>query len=301
VTYQKRNKVPTLGFRAKAANTIIPITHCAILSPKIGARLICLADTLGQLNTKVSQVKVSIGDTQNAVLLEPVGNITEKERNFLANDMKENDFSWYLRQEKASYPLNSLIPKLSYTIPSDKIKIDFNPEDFTQINPEVNYQLIKLVVELLGLSVQETVIDLYCGLGNFTLPVAKHAGHVTGIEGSANMTRRAQENAASNNISNTSFYTSDLTSSKTWENSQWAKKRYTKLLMDPPRTGALAVLPWIGQMRPQCIVYLSCHPVTFARDLGVLVHKYRYKLTKIGVIDMFPHTAHIESIAVLEL
>jgi 23S rRNA (uracil1939-C5)-methyltransferase len=154
------------------------------------------------------------------------------------------------------------------------------------------------VLDLLQLSPTDRVLDLFCGLGNFTLPLAQRVAGVTGVEGEAGLVRRARENAAHNDIGNAEFHVADLEGAN--ELAPWARRTYDKVLLDPPRSGAAGMMDMLGRMRPGRIVYVSCHPGSLARDAGRLVSEFGYALAAAGVMDMFPHTAHVESIAVFE-
>jgi 23S rRNA (uracil1939-C5)-methyltransferase len=176
-----------------------------------------------------------------------------------------------------------------------KVKFNFHPQDFTQVNTSVNQSLVALALEQLELKKTDKVLDLFCGLGNFTLPIALNCGEVVGIEGIDAMVSRALKNAQLNQIENANFYTTDL--HKDFRNKPWAKQSYDKILLDPPRTGALVAVNYLHHFNAQRIVYISCNPATLARDAGVL-STHGYRLESSGVIDMFPNTAHIESIAV---
>ena len=176
------------------------------------------------------------------------------------------------------------------------IELLFEPTDFVQVNAAVNERMVARAVELLDAGPTHTALDLFCGLGNFTLPLARGAGHVTGVEGDAALVARAAANAAHNRIDNVEFHAADLFAPPA--DAEWARRRYDRLLLDPPRAGAREVLALVPRWRPARIVYVSCHPGTLARDAGVLVAEHGYKLAGAGIIDMFPHTAHVESIAV---
>jgi 23S rRNA (uracil1939-C5)-methyltransferase len=187
---------------------------------------------------------------------------------------------------------------LSYPLPAESIEIQFQPTDFTQINTAINEQMVARVLGLLVLERGDTVLDLFCGLGNFTLPMARHAGAVVGVEGEAGLVSRARANTALNGLDNTTFHTANLVESNA--GADWARGRYNKVLLDPPRSGAAEVMDVLAAIRPQRIVYVSCHPGSLARDAGTLVHGMGYQLLSAGVMDMFPHTAHVESIALFE-
>jgi 23S rRNA (uracil1939-C5)-methyltransferase len=166
------------------------------------------------------------------------------------------------------------------------------------VNYEINRQMVNRVLDTLHLTKDDSVLDLFCGLGNFTLPIAKYAGQVVGIEGDQPLVNHAKENARHNGIENAEFYAADLT--KDISDQPWAKGLYNKIMLDPSRAGAAEVLQYFKQWQPEQIVYVSCNPSTLARDAGILVNDLGYKLIKAGVMDMFPQTAHVESIALFE-
>ena len=166
---------------------------------------------------------------------------------------------------------------------------------FTQVNYDINRQMVNRVMDEFALTQDDVVLDLFCGLGNFTLPLATKAGRVVGVEGDAPLINHAKENARLNNLTNVEFYAADL--SKDVSDEVWAKQKYTKVLLDPSRAGASEVLHNLKKWQPQQIIYVSCNPSTLARDAGILVNTLGYKLIKAGVMDMFPQTGHVESIA----
>jgi 23S rRNA (uracil1939-C5)-methyltransferase len=162
----------------------------------------------------------------------------------------------------------------------------------------MNRLMVAQALSLLDLQAHENALDLFCGIGNFTLPMAKRANHVTGVEGGEEMVARAQENAAHNHIHNVEFYAANL--EKPSLQAEWVKKQYDKILLDPPRVGAKDILPLLPKFAAKRIVYVSCNPATLARDAGELVHNYKYCLQNVGIMNMFPHTSHIEAMAVFE-
>jgi len=190
--------------------------------------------------------------------------------------------------------------RLHYSLPEFDLNFAFSPLDFTQVNPSVNQQMVQLACELLQLRQGERVLDLFCGLGNFTLPLARcvgTTGRVVGVEGSEDMVQRGTENAKRNEISQVEFYSQDLT--KDFSHHSWAKQGFDALLIDPPRAGAYEVMQYIPNFGAKRIVYVSCNPATLARDASVLA-EHGYQLKKAGVMDMFTHTGHVESIALFE-
>jgi 23S rRNA (uracil1939-C5)-methyltransferase len=183
--------------------------------------------------------------------------------------------------------------RLHYTLPEYDLTLAFHPADFTQVNADINRKMIQRAIDLLALNSEDEVLDLFCGLGNFTLPLAKHCKHVTGVEGVETMVERGYENASANNITNADFACVDLFKP---EQVKWVPESVTKVLLDPPRSGAIEVLPQVVACEPERIVYVSCNPATLARDAGIL-QQHGYVLKSAGVMDMFPHTTHVESIA----
>jgi len=188
--------------------------------------------------------------------------------------------------------------ELCYGLPGLPAGIRFQPTDFIQVNAVLNGRMVDRAVALLAPSSGDTALDLYCGLGNFSLPLARHVAHVTGVEGDTGLVARARENAVRNDIGNAAFYAANLGSEPV--EATWAGRCYDLILLDPPRAGAREVLPLIAAAGPRRIVYISCHPGTLARDAGILVQRHGYRLEAAGIMDMFPHTSHVESIALFK-
>ena len=187
---------------------------------------------------------------------------------------------------------------LYYRLDNHGITIEFSPTDFTQVNFDLNPLLVDRVISLLDLSGADSVLDLFCGLGNFTLPLARYANHITGVEGSVELVRRANRNAEKNSISNVEFRVCDL--SRQDAGAQVTVHSYNKVLLDPPRSGAREIIEQLDLQRVDKLVYVSCNPATLARDAGILVKQGGLSLKAAGVLDMFPHTSHVESIALFE-
>jgi 23S rRNA (uracil1939-C5)-methyltransferase len=178
------------------------------------------------------------------------------------------------------------------------VTLEFGPADFVQVNREVNLAMIQAAMTLLDPSAADRVLDLFCGLGNFTLPIALRAGSVVGIEGDLALVAKAQANAVRNGIPNTEFHADNLFEPKGF--GPWAAGSYDRVLLDPPRAGALAIMERMAQWGPKRVVYISCHPGSLARDAGILIKSQGFQLVGAGVMDMFPHTTHVESVAVFE-
>jgi 23S rRNA (uracil1939-C5)-methyltransferase len=196
------------------------------------------------------------------------------------------------------YPLDGEDAHLHYRIPGHDVRLAFMPTDFLQVNAELNERMIDRALELLGVGAEDRVLDLFCGLGNFTLPLARRVNEAVGVEGDAGLVDRATENAAANGLSNVRFVRADLytdpSSAEVWS------EQFGAVLLDPPRSGADQVLELVAALSPRRIVYVSCGPASFVRDAARLVGELGFDLVRVGVMDMFPHTAHVETIGVFE-
>jgi 23S rRNA (uracil1939-C5)-methyltransferase len=185
--------------------------------------------------------------------------------------------------------------QLAYRLPAFDLELRFLPTDFTQVNPAINQPMIQQALSLLEVEASHRVLDLFCGLGNFTLPLARSAGSVTGVEGDAALVQRACDNAQRNAVGNARFHAVDLNEDPAAQ--AWMQQRYERILLDPPRSGAQEMVRHLSGLGAERLVYVSCHPGSLARDAGELVNEHGYSLAAAGVMDMFPHTAHVESMA----
>jgi 23S rRNA (uracil1939-C5)-methyltransferase len=300
----KKDKV-LVGFRERGSSFITETERCEILHPDVGAIISKLAECISQLELKqrIPQIEVAVADNQTVLVLRHLDLMPEHDREKLTAFAQEHGLVIML-QAGSPDELEPLWPQISdplyYVLEEFDIKIEFQPADFTQVNYEINRSMIKRAIDFLALDKDDSVLDLFSGLGNFTLPISRKCANVTGVEGSLTMVKKARANAERNGISNASFHYEDLYSDEV-KHTQWAKQQYSKILLDPPRSGAAGILHYIKRMQAERIVYVSCHPATLARDAGVLVNELGYTLTHAGVMDMFPHTAHVESMAVFEL
>jgi 23S rRNA (uracil1939-C5)-methyltransferase len=254
---------------------------------------------------RIPQIEVAVADNVVALVLRvletPSADDLEKLRAFATT----HSVRFYLQ----AGGLDSVTPldagaaaggdPLRYGLPQFDLQLEFTPTDFVQINAQINQDLVGRAVDLLGLTPESSVLDLFCGLGNFTLALARSAGRAVGVEGEKGLVERARHNASLNGITHAEFQLADL-SKPLDPNLPWLKESYTHVLLDPPRAGASEVLASIGRLSPQRVLYISCHPGSLARDLGVLVHEHGMSLVAAGVLDMFPHTTHVESMAILE-
>ena len=288
-----------VGFREKSNRYLADIHSCDVLHPSVGQRLDDLSDLIGTLNGRqvIAQIEVAVSDEETALVFRNLQQLDEHDVEKLIAFAQKHVFTVYLQPGNPQtmqllWPATS---RLSYTLTGFGIEIEFQPADFTQVNSSVNTQMVARAIELLELEPSDNVLDLFCGLGNFTLPVSRYVKHVTGVEGDESLLQRARINADINHISNVSFYQADLF--KEISDRLFHARRFNKLLLDPPRSGAEYVAHQIKRINPERIVYVSCHTATLARDTEIL-QRNGYQLLKAGVMDMFPHTMHVESMAV---
>ncbi len=269
------------------------------LDPRLAALLPGLRAVIGQLSRpdRLPQVEVSAGDGACAAVFRHLEPLTIEDREHLRAFAAEHGVAVHLQPggPESVQPLAPLPPPaLSYRLPAFDISLDFGPTDFIQVNAAVNRELVAQAVALLELTAADRVVDLFCGLGNFTLALARRAAHVAGYEGEAILVERARENARRNGLRNVEFHMADLYQASA---ARWAAVPCAKLLLDPPRGGAMEALKAMPAEGPARIVYVSCNPATLARDSAYLVHARGYRLAAAGIADMFPHTSHVESIA----
>jgi 23S rRNA (uracil1939-C5)-methyltransferase len=299
----KKNKL-LVGFREKFSHYLADIEQCLVLHPRVGTRITAIAELIKSLSQyeHIAQVEVAISEDTAALVFRNLTLLSEEDCAKLRTFGQATSLHIYL-QPNPPEPLQKLWPddggeRLTYTLLEHEIIMQFHPLDFTQVNIETNRLMVRLALDLLALQPEDHILDLFCGLGNFTLPIARHAKQVIGVEGSEAMVKRAEENARHNRISNTKFYAANLM--EPIESAHWLQQPYDKILLDPPRSGAKEIILYFARFSAKKIVYISCNPATLARDAGELVHNLGYTLKHVGVINMFPHTSHIEAIAVFE-
>ena len=303
----KKDKV-LVGFRERHAGFLADIQSCEVLHESVASKLTEIQTMMYDMHSRdtTPQIEVAVGDENTALIIRHLKPLTEDDQNTWISFAQKHDFQLYL-QPKGPDTVHCIWPEaadlntLYYRHESFDTKVEFGPQDFFQVNNSINVQMVPRAVELLKLTGEERVLDLFCGLGNFTLPIARNAKHVTGIEGDAVMVKRAKETAIVNGIENTDYFASNLMGTpEELKREPWLKNQYDCILLDPPRSGAKEIIEHFGKLKAKRIVYVSCHPATLARDAGELVHTHGYKLLGAGVMDMFPQTAHVESIAVFE-
>ncbi len=299
----KKNKV-LVGFREKASRYLADIDQCVVLHPRIGEHLDELKNLIASLAAyrTIPQIEVAIGDQDVALVFRHMEPLTEKDQDLLIAFGEQHDMHIYA-QPNPPLPVYALGPerarqRITYSLPSQQLTFLFHPLDFTQVNLDMNRLMVNQALQLLALQPDDTVLDLFCGIGNFSLAAARLAKKVTGVEGSLEMVARANDNAQHNGITNVTFHAANLMADEV--HAPWLQGRYNKILLDPPRAGAKEMLAHCNRLHAERILYVSCNPATLARDAGELVHQHGYVLKQAGIMNMFPHTAHIEAMAVFE-
>lgn len=304
----KKDRV-LVGFRERHGGFLAVMDSCEVLHESVGKKLDLFQTLIYDMDSRDStpQIEVAVGDEGVALIVRHLKPLSDKDQSMWVEFAKENDFQLYLQPKGPDtvhciHPVaKDKHPELFYEHKDFDTKVHFGPQDFFQVNSSINRQMVPRAVELLKLTGNEKVLDLFCGLGNFTLPIARNAAQVTGVEGDLVMVKRARQTAIANGIENTDYFACNLMGTALeLKTEPWLKQQYDCILLDPPRSGAKEIIEHFGKLKAKRIVYVSCHPATLARDAGELVHTHGYKLTGAGVMDMFPQTAHVESIAVFE-
>lgn len=305
VRYVEKKQATLVGFREKNnPRYITDINQCPILNSRVDAQISMLRALIDAFEAPdiIAQIEVAAGDHDVALIFRNLKSLTTNDEAKLRQFGVETGFLLFLQPEGVESVTLFYSPTgnnyLRYALPAEDIIFQFYPTDFTQVNAKLNQVMVRHALELMDLNDDDVVLDLFCGLGNFSLPLARHCAFVIGVEGSETMVTRAQMNAQFNNTHNTRFYCADL--EKVDALAQIIDRPITKMLIDPPRCGALEIVKQIDKLNPTKLVYVSCNPATLARDSDILVHQHGYQLKAAGVMDMFPHTAHVESIALFE-
>lgn len=300
-----------VGFHERKSSYIADMKTCEVLPPHVSAMLVPLRHLVASLSIfdQMPQLELAVGDAVTALVMRNMAPLTADDEQKLRDFADTWKIQWWLQPKGPDtvYPFYPADQKLEYVLPEFGVRMPFKPTDFTQVNHQINRVLVARALRLLEVQPDDRVADLFCGLGNFTLPLATQAREVVGIEGSTALTNRALENAGANGLDGkTSFHCRNLFEATA--DDFIALGKFDRMLIDPPREGAIAVCQAIvgmgerhPELRPKRIVYVSCSPSTLARDAGYLVHQGGYALTQAGVVNMFPHTAHVESIAVFDL
>lgn len=305
VRYVHKKERVLVGFRERAGTFLADMTRCEVLHESVGKDLTTLQDLVGSLSIRdrIPQIEMIVGDNATALTVRHLAPLTEEDIAKVYAYGEAHGCLMFLQPKGPDtvhriYPAPEQAAELFYEHPAFQTRIDFGPQDFVQVNQTINRAMVQRAIELLEPQADDVVLDLFCGLGNFTLPLAKQVKQVVGVEGDELMVKRAKESALNNGVENTSYYACNLMGDMA--HVPWLNQSYDKILLDPPRAGAKEVIEHFGELGAKRIVYVSCNPATLARDAGELVHTHGYRLLGAGVMDMFPHTSHIESIAVFE-
>lgn len=294
-----------VGFHEKRSSFIADMLSCEVLPGRVSRMLPELRQLVAGLTiaNRLPQIEVAIGDTVTALVLRVLETPSAGDEARLRDFAQRHEIQLFLQPggpDSAFLFHPAQAPALSYTLPDFDVRLAFRPTDFTQVNHGVNRMLVRRALALLAPRPSERIADLFCGLGNFTLPIARSGAHVVGVEGSLALVARAQENALLNGLAElTEFRSANLFDATAESLAELG--RIDKLMIDPPREGAIAVVKAIDEARaPGRIVYVSCNPATLARDSAVLIHEKGYRLRGAGIANMFPQTSHVESIALFE-
>jgi 23S rRNA (uracil1939-C5)-methyltransferase len=300
---EKKDKT-LVGFREQDPRFVADIGECHTVIPQIGERIGALSALIDGLQSRrdIPQVEFIAGDPTPefggvALVFRHLQPLPEADRAALEAFGRAHGFAIFLQPGgiDSVHPLWPANPALAFRLPSWDIELEFRPLDFIQVNAGLNEKMIARAFELLDAQPGDRVLDLFCGLGNFTLPLARTVREAVGVEGDSGLVARARANAARNGLANAQFHAADL--AQDLRSQPWMREGFDRLLLDPPRSGADAVLKQLPLKGLRRIVYVSCHPGSLARDAGYLVNERGWKLEAAGVMDMFPHTAHVESIA----
>ncbi|MDH5634007.1 MAG: 23S rRNA (uracil(1939)-C(5))-methyltransferase RlmD [Gammaproteobacteria bacterium] len=291
-----------IGFREKRSSYLTGLQKCLVLDQRFSGALPKMHELVSSLSTpdRIPQIEVAAGDNEAVIVVRHLEPLNDNDLTLLRAFGKQTGLQVWL-QPKGPDSIHCLYPAvpapLNYRLEKFDLEMRFRATDFTQVNADINNSMIDLAIDMLELDQDDNVLDLFCGLGNFTLPIARKAGKVLGIEADEYLVAAARENADRNGIFNAEFRAGNL-----YEEVQppaWHGFRFSKLLLDPPRSGAMEPIKELPDARsgPERIVYVSCNPATLARDANVLVNRKGYRMAQAGIMDMFPHTSHVESIA----
>jgi 23S rRNA (uracil1939-C5)-methyltransferase len=293
-----------VGFRERHAPYVCDMHRCEVLASPVDSLIDPLSDLIGRLSirSRLPQVEVAVADQVTELVFRVLDPPTDDDKSALAEFAREHSVQIALQ----SGGPDSVVPlsdgdgtkPLQYTLPEFDVTIEFKATDFVQVNGPVNRRMVSSAIELLDVGADHRVLDLYCGIGNFSLPLSCKAKYVLGIEGEADQVSRGQSNARLNQRTNCQFRQADLSAVE--GNEDWVRQEWDRVLLDPARSGAQEVVANMTSIGASRIVYVSCHPGTLARDAGSLVRDHGYRLEAAGIIDMFPHTGHVESMAVFQ-
>ncbi len=291
-----------VGFRERRHSYIAPLTLCHTLDARIGRRLVDLKGLMEGLSCpeSIPQVEFAAGDEAAALVFRHLQDLTDEDVQALAAFGDVHGFGIYAQAggPETVQGIGGRTAPLRYALPEFDVELSFGPTDFIQVNGETNKAMVTQAVDWLRLDRESRVLDLYCGLGNFTLPIARRAASVLAVEGAAALVDKGRANARQNGLDHVEYATADLDSMVLAD--LLGDRRFDAALLDPPRTGAMAAVQVLASRQVPRLVYVSCNPATLARDAQWLVQSGGYRLARAGVVDMFPHTHHIEAMALFE-
>jgi 23S rRNA (uracil1939-C5)-methyltransferase len=302
VRYVHKKERVLVGFRERYGRFVADMQECHVLDPRIAEQLPVLSRLIHSMEARrtIPQIEVACGDETCALVFRHLEPLCGEDLLKLAEFGRSSGLA-VLLQPKGPASIVCHEPdavELGFALPDYGLRLLFGPSDFVQVNMKMNHRMIGRAIELLDPGPDDRILDLFCGLGNFTLPIATRAGEVVGVEGDAELVNKANGNARGNGLDNARFHVADLNEEP--GAAPWIKGGFDKVLVDPPRSGAEFILPHIAASGASRLVYVSCHPASLARDAGLLVHDHGFRLLGAGVMDMFPHTGHVESIALFE-
>ena len=301
VRFVKGKERVLVGFKERATRYVTDMASCRVLVEPLDRLPGELGELIGRttLQRRLPQAELAAGEAARAVVLRVLDEPASEDLALFAEFGRKQDLDVYL-QRGGPGTVRALDPEsarpLAYTLPDFDVTLRFEPTDFLQVNAQVNAALVGETLRLLDVRATDRVLDLYCGLGNFSLPLARHAGKVLGVEGDGGLVARAANNARLNELANVSFVAGDL-SQPEWS---FMREAWDLVVLDPPRSGAQTVVAQMARMKPRRVAYISCHPATLARDAKELIDSQGYRLIAAGIADMFPHTHHVEAIALFE-
>lgn len=291
LNYHTRSQTLQMGFRQAASSELVAITRCPVLKPELDALLMPLHQLLSSLQAvkRLGHVELVLADNGPLLVLRHLDPLSAADRQKLERFSHNQRVALFLAADSET------LEQVSGEMPFyqiDGLTLTFSPRDFIQVNGELNQQMVAQALDWLDLQPEDRLLDLFCGMGNFTLPAGKRAKNVTGVEGVAELVAKGAYNAALNNLNNIAFYQHNLEEDVSAQ--PWAAEGFNKVLLDPARAGAAEVIPHIIKLAPESVVYVSCNPTTLARDSQIF-QAAGYRPEKITLLDMFPHTGHVES------
>lgn len=303
VWYERQKDQFIVGFRQRNSKVLTAIDECEVLSRHFNGIFAAFSDVLSHLDCGpfVTHLEVIAADNIHLVVVRHTKSMSNTDKQKLLQLGLENQWVIVSEGEKGKIEMltDEALPELYYELPEYQTRLRFRIGDFIQVNPAINEKMVRQALAWLDVQKDDRILDLFCGIGNFSLPLARHCGEVVGVEGVDAMVEQASGNAELNQLDNAHFYQADLSADFSQEKPQWLEQSYNKVLLDPARAGAQAMMVPITQLRPEKILYVSCDPLTIARDSGILLDR-GYQLKKICLMDMFTHTHHIEVMALFE-